>query len=144
MTNRRQKTSGLYASGIAAPFKGDSDGGVNIAEGPDYVADQVFAAVSVNSSDNPFQDLGTTEREVFQNPDDPTWRRILQERIKSQFVELERNNLARLVRVRFQRADDGEGDFFVSVIYVNLETNSEQVSTFQQTQEGSESLRPVR
>jgi hypothetical protein len=138
------KVSGLYASGIGEPFRGDSDGGVAISEGELYIDDQVFAAVSVNDSDNPFQDLGVTEFAVFQNPEDPAFRRVVRERIVDQFAFLESNNLARLLRVTFAQSSSPSGDYECSVTYIALETNSERESTFQMTREGDNGLRPIR
>lgn len=137
------KVSLLYASGIASPFKRDSDGGIALSEGELYVDDQVFAAVNVNNSDNPFQSLGVTEQAIFENPEDPAWRRIIRERIQTQFKFLEDNNLARLLRVRFARTSEENGDYNVTVEYVNLETNNERESTFMLTREDDVGLRPI-
>jgi len=126
----RRKTSGLYASGIGSPFRADSDGGLALSEGDAYVRAQVFAAVNVNTSDNPFQDLGVGESMIFENAEDPAWRRTVRERIVTQFKALETNNLARLVRVDFATRGNESGDFEMTVVYVNLETNAEQSAAF--------------
>lgn len=140
---RSTKVSGLYASGLAAPFRGDSDGGVALSEGELYVDDQVFAAVNANDSDNPFQDIGVTEFAVFQNPEDPSWRRIVQTRIETQFRFLQENNLARLLRVQFRKQSAEDGNYEASVHYVNLETNDERESTFQLSSENDVGLRSI-
>lgn len=137
------KVRGLFASGIAADFRGDSDGGVALAEGEEYIDGQVWAAVSLNESDNPFQDLGITEYAVFRNPQDPAFRRVVRERIVDQFAYLEANNLAKLLRVEFAQQASEAGDYEVTVSYTVIETNSERQSTFQMTKEGDVGLRPV-
>ncbi len=115
------KVSGDYASGIAVPFRVDGDGGIALEEGDPYIRSQVLATVSPNMSENPFQDLGSDESAVFQNPDDPDWGRVVRRRIERQFAELEVNELARLERIQFGRSD-GEGNLNVSIDYINLES----------------------
>ena len=115
------KISGNYASGISLPFRGDGDGGLALDEGDPYIRSQVLATVSPNMSENPFQDLGSDESAIFQNPDDPDWRRVVRRRIERQFGELEVNNLARLAKVNFGIGKPS-GDLEVSISYINLES----------------------
>ena len=115
------KVSGNYASGISLPFRGDGDGGVALSEADPYILGQVLATVSPNDSENPFQDLGGTESPVFQNPDDIEWRRVVRRRVERQFNELDKNNLARLKRLKFLRGD-GNGNMTVDLQYINLES----------------------
>jgi len=137
------KVQGLFASGIAAPFRGDSDGGVAIQEGDDYIRDQVFACVQPNNSDNPFQDFGDMERPVFENPTDPGWRRVIRQRIVENFGFLESNNLARLVKVEFDGDADENGDYGCVIHYLNIETNSEQSATVPLLDSTGRPLRPI-
>lgn len=137
------KVSQLFASGIALPFAGDSDGGVALSEGETYVLEQVRATVHPNDSDNPFQDLGVTDFAIFQNPTDPTWRRTIRERIKRQFAILESNNLARFVRMEFAQNADRNGDYDAVITYTNLETTSEASTAVQLTRSTDVGLRPV-
>lgn len=113
------KPSGDYASGIAVPFRGDSDGGVSIDEGDAYIRGLVLQTVAPNESDNPFQDLGD-ESPIFQNPDSTEWQVRWRRRIRSQMQTLEDENLARLISVEFQMG--GEGEYQVVVTYINLES----------------------
>jgi len=115
------KISGNYASGISIPFRADGDGGVALSEGDPYIRGQVLATVSPNDSENPFQDLGGSESPIFQNADDVEWRQVVRRRIRRQFDELENNNLARLVNLRFGKGNE-EGDLEVSLDYINLES----------------------
>ena len=138
---RPTKVSGLFASGLATPFRGDSDGGAALSEGSSYIEEQVLATVRPNTSDNPFQDLGIGEQAIFQNPSDPTWKRAMRERIVRQFATLESNNLARLTKVEFATTAEG-GDFAITILYVNLETNSADSTAVQLVQTAEGSLRP--
>ena len=115
------KVSLDYASGISQPFRGDSDGGVALAEGEEYIRQQVLATMMPNGSDNPFQDLGIGEEAIFQNPASPDWKLAIRQRITRQMALLERENLARLLKVRFDRVKPS-GDLSVVVSYTNLET----------------------
>ncbi len=137
------KVSGLYASGIDWAFRGDSDGGVAVSEADEYIESQVFACLQVNTSDNPFQDLGVTQRAVFENPEDPEWRRILQDRIRTQFRFLDTNNLARLVRIKFSRDDAQDGNYGIVVEYTNLETNTQKTSVFAMSAEADIGLQRI-
>lgn len=136
------KVNGLYSSGIAHPLRGDGDGGFVLAQGDAYIEQQVLAVMLSNDSANPFQDLGSTGGAVFQNPSDPSWRRIVRERILRQFAALERNNLARLLKVEFATTSDANGDYNVTVLYVNLETNTER-SVAQSVSTIDRPLRPL-
>ena len=122
MARKPTKISGNYASGISIPFRPDGDGGLVLEEGDTYIRSCVLATVSPNMSDNPFQDLGSDESAIFQNPDDPDWRRIVRRRIERQFSELEKNNLARLQLVEFDIKRSTEGVLGVVVEYTNLES----------------------
>ncbi len=117
------KVSGNYASGIAMPFRPDSDGGIVLTEGDRYITNLVLATVAPNESDNPFQDLGD-EAPIFQNPDSNSWQVRWRRRIKSQMALLERENLARLLDVSFSKG--GEGEYNVTVTFINLETARRQ------------------
>lgn len=119
------KLSGNFAQGIALPFRGDHDGGLALAEGDEYIYNQVLAVVSPNDSDNPFQDLGGDDFPIFQNPDDPGWRSAVRIRIRRQFVILQRENLARLSKLKFL-GSDGNGNYNVKIDYINLESTDQR------------------
>lgn len=115
------KVGGDYSSGISIPFRGDGDGGLALDEGDPYIRSLVLATVSPNMSENPFQDLGSDESAIFQNPDDPDWRRVVRRRIERQFRELDDHNLARLIRVNFGTGN-GNGELRAGIEYINLES----------------------
>lgn len=121
---RPTKVTQTFASGISIPFRADSDGGVALSEGETYIQAQVLMCVRPNESDNPFQDLGVGQEAVFQSAADPDWKLVIRRRIERQFEELDRENLARLKKVRFEPGD-GNGDLRVVIQYTNLETTTE-------------------
>lgn len=139
---RPTKVTGDYASGIAIPFRGDSDGGVALAQGADYVNQLVLLTLKPNDSDNPFQDLDVTERAIFQNAADPEWKLETRQRVKKQMAQLERANLARLNKVVFGRGSDS-GDLRVTIHYTNLETTQTGQAVRLVGRETSQNLRSL-
>lgn len=142
MATQSTKLTGTFASGISSPFRSDSDGGLALAEGEAYVEQLVLTALQVNESDNPFQDLGVTNYAVFKPSADPAWRLVMRRRIRTQMELLERDNLAKFVRIDFG-GSDGNGNFTVEVTYLNLETQQENTFTAAITPNGSVNLRAV-
>lgn len=136
------KVSQTFASGMSLPFRADSDGGVAVSEGETYIKMQVLMCVRPNDSDNPFQDLGVGQEAVFQNAADPDWKLVIRRRIERQFEELDRENLARLKKVRFEPGDES-GDLRVVVQYTNLETTTEGEAAVLVGREASRNLKAV-
>lgn len=124
----RSKVSGNYASGISLPFRADSDGGIALTEGDAYIKGQVLATVFPNHSENPFQDIGGTEEPVFENPDSIEWRVAVKRRIQRQFKTLQKENLARLLDVRFGLVQ-GTGEYEIGVTYINMESTTKSEVT---------------
>ena len=134
------KVSGNYASGIDIPFRPDGDGGIALSEGDAYIRNLVLATVSINESDNPFQDLGSSLEPVFQNADDIEWRTAAVARVKRQFQTLADDNLARLVSVQFSQPD-GEGNLELAISYINLESTTKSEVTVAIPRAGAQGTR---
>lgn len=114
------KVSGNYASGIAFPVRADGDGGFNLSEGDQYIKDLVFSAVQPNYSDNPFQNIGGDDFPIFQVAGEPGWKLRHKQTIERVFKTLERENLAKLVKLKFVSSNDS-GETSLRIQYVNLE-----------------------
>ena len=142
MARTSTKVSGTFASGIGLPFREDSDGGAALADGENYVQNLVVVAMQANESDNPFQDLGVTNFAVFKPSADPAWRLVMRRRILTQIALLERDNLARFVRIDFNDGN-GNGETLVEVTYLNLETQRENTFTAAITPTRDVGLRPL-
>jgi hypothetical protein len=137
------KISGNYAAGLSTPFRADTDGGALVVEGEEYVRQLILTAMGTNESDNPFQDLGVGEDSIFKVSADPRWKASLRRRIKAQLDLLDRENLARFVRLDMPQDSGSDGSYTVELTYLNLETQKESTLGALVAQNGDVNLRPL-
>ena len=105
------------ARGIELPTRA-KNGRLRLLAGDEYIRQLVITAMQPGDSENPFQDLGIGEDMIFEINDDLLEGEI-RARAERVFTILDRDQLARLESLRFEREN---GDLTMFVDYVDLET----------------------
>ncbi len=113
------------ATGLALPIR-VFQGRAQLAKGEEQLKNIIFLSLCDCSSANPFQDLGIPLEVIFSNADEETQAKV-ERRIKARFDRFETEERAKLA-VGYPRfaVDEGTGDLFCDIRYVNLETTAEE------------------
>lgn len=105
------------ARGIELPTKA-VNGRLKMLGGDEYIEQLVMTMLGDGDSDNPFQDLGLGQFMIF-GINDAQQEGEIREKVKAGFAILQRDQLAKLRKLTFDR-EGSESRMFVE--YVNLET----------------------
>lgn len=114
--------------GMRMPVGVDEQGGAAMSAGSDYIHQLLITALRDCESRNPFQDLGISERNIF-DIDDPVTRGRLMTRVKDVFARFEAQSLARLASgssaIRWAESE-ADGEAVLEVQYIDMESNRNQ------------------
>jgi hypothetical protein len=105
------------ATGIRLPTR-VKNGRLELLGGDNYIRQLVETAMGDSESENPFQDVGLGEFMIF-DVNDPLSEGEIRDRVERAFDSLERDQLARLSSIEFDRVG-GEARMFLE--YEDLET----------------------
>ena len=110
--------------GLKSPLQASVQGTAMLVSGSDLVKQLVLTALRDCSSLNPFQDLGISDRNIFDINDEPTVARV-RLRIQQIFAVFQIQELASLVKgeqsIVFSRQE--EGALSAQIKYLDLETD---------------------
>lgn len=111
--------------GLKSPLQASVQGTAVLVSGSDLVKQIILTALRDCSSLNPFQDLGISDKNIFDINDDPTVARV-RLRIQQIFAVLQIQDLAALIKgeqsITFSRTEE-EGALTAVIKYLDLETD---------------------
>jgi hypothetical protein len=109
----------MTAKGIMLPTTVEN-GRLKMRSGDDYIRQLVETAMGPGDSENPFQDIALGEFMIF-DINDPSTEGSIREKVREVFGSLERDQLAKLQAIRFQKSG---GTLTMYLSYEDLETGS--------------------
>jgi predicted nucleic acid-binding OB-fold protein len=113
------------AQGIKLPTT-IKNGRLELVSGDKYIRQLVETALGDGESENPFQDIALGEFMIFEI-NDPLVEGRIRERVESAFKSLERDKLAKLVTMNFER-EGAEATMYLT--YEDLETGAREELEF--------------
>ena len=115
------------STGMLSPLSASKKGGAVTVSGSDLIWQLLVTALRDCSSDNPFQDLGIGDQNIFSLSDQQSIAK-LNLAVQRIFLQFEANQLARLVKgdrgIVFSKSVEGRLNCEIS--YVDLETDKSE------------------
>jgi hypothetical protein len=113
------------AQGIQVPVVPSGAGGFRLVSGDEYITQLVVTLSSDCDSDNPYQEEGIALDAVFALASDSAWKARVRRDVEAVFRKvLERQNLAKLIRVTFEPGAT-EGEYNMNLRYMSIESATE-------------------
>ena len=120
-----KKTETPVARGIRLPVS-IKHGRIALVSGDEYIRQLMVVAFGDCESDNPFEDLGLGEGMIFGVNDSMTEGEIIA-RIEMIMEDFAENGLASLIPSDPPTFEKREGELFMELPYINLETQESDV-----------------